>query len=68
MGVEFTQPAPAQGPVYRVVETLPAPHSFWGLSFIVLFICGIFSCTTLLCGCIAVAFSLRVRYDRFSLV
>lgn len=62
----ITQPASVQDPAYHVVEPLPenlTPHNFLILSVIVAIICGIVSCTTLLCGCIAVAFSAQVSYN-----
>jgi len=61
-----TQPAPVQHPVYRVVKSLPenlTPHSFLTLSLTVAIICGFVSCTTALCGCIAIAFSAQVSID-----
>lgn len=65
-----TQPAPVQHPVYQVVKSLPenlTPYSFITLSLIVAIICGLVSCTTVLCGCIAIAFSVQVSYDSLSL-
>ena len=62
----ISQPASVQDPAYHVVEPLPenlTPHNFLILSVVVTVVCGIVSCTTLLCGCIAVTFSALVSYN-----